>query len=176
MKKTSIYFDMDGVLAVWRNVSVEETFTPGFFLSAYVDQKILMVIRMLMDTGYDVRILSIAYNKRCRKEKRAWLNNVGLSKIKSVFVPYGRSKTDYVSEKNAILIDDFTKNLNEWQQCSPSYVGVKYYNGINGTKGTWRGNYITFQMTPGKIYEKIIELAARINLISEVTKRSQYGR
>lgn len=165
MKKTTIYFDMDGVLAGWRNVSIEETYKKGFFLSAPVNTTLIVVIRMLIDSGYNVKILSSAYNHRCRVEKRTWLDMMGLQKVKATFVPYGARKFDYVRDRAAILVDDFSNNLHEWQSYSPTYVGVKFYNGINGSKGTWSGNYITWVMPPIKIYEKLAELAARLNTL-----------
>lgn len=49
-----------------------------------------------------------------------------------------------------VLVDDFTKNLNEWQG-----VAVKLYNGINGTHGTWQGFSIHNKMTPDKMVSQL---------------------
>ena len=153
----TIYFDMDGVLARWRSVSVEETYRKGFFLEAPVDLLVLQLVNHLISAGMDVRILSAAYNAQARKEKKLWLQNVGLGFIDVVFVPYGESKANYVTGK-AILVDDYSQNLREWSQAF-GHVGIKYYNGVNGSHGTWRGNWLTCTMGLGDMLNLVYNVA-----------------
>ena len=166
-KQVGIYIDLDGVLAIWRRVSIEATMKKGFFLSAKADLRILYLVRMLKDSGCKVCILSASYNKDTSKEKAQWLKQIGLGDVDYIFVPYGCNKADFIKDKNAILIDDFTNNLFSWQKKRDGLIGVKYYNGINGTKGRWYGNFITCQMTSIQMFKTITELAVRMKLIAD---------
>lgn len=83
-------------------------------------------------------------------EKKEWLAKYlpEIPEENQIFVPYGESKSDYILDKSSedVLLDDFTKNLNEWHR-----KAVKIYNGINGTKGTWKGYSIHSNMVPDKL-------------------------
>lgn len=127
-----IYVDMDGVLAKWNlNASLEDTYKKGYFLAREPEPNIIDAVKRLSMVGYDVSILSSAYSVRACWEKQQWLQSKGLGFLPTLFVPYGDKKADYVDEDNAILIDDFGKNLLEWNG-----IPVKFYNGINGHGGT----------------------------------------
>ena len=71
-----VYFDMDGVLSKWREVPVEETYRPGFFWEGEVEWGLISLIYTLEAVGFEVRILSAAYNPRTRREKRRWLIDI----------------------------------------------------------------------------------------------------
>ena len=67
-------------------------------------------------------------------------------------MPYGVPKLDYIilrEDTTNILIDDFSKNLHEWEK-GKNNIGIKYYNGINGNHGTWKGNSINPELNPLK--------------------------
>lgn len=142
------YFDMDGVLAKWNlGASLEEVARRGYFLHREPEPEIIVALIYMAKLGYDVRILSAAYeDDHSVHDKSLWLDIYGLADIPRVFVPYGKRKGDFVKEEGNILIDDFTKNLDEWQG-----IPVKFYNGINGTKGTYRGYAISNRMTASQI-------------------------
>ncbi len=155
-----IYFDMDGVLAVWRDVDEEKTHAPGFFLSAEADEKIVRLAKMLHDIGYDVRILSAAYTHSVRREKSKWLKRHGLRSLKKVYVPYGQPKKAYVPY--GVLVDDFSENLFDWEDSS-NHFAIKYYNGQNGTNGRWAnvgGAAIACTMDIEELYDKMVRLSA----------------
>lgn len=137
------YVDMDGVLAKWdTEASIEETFQRGYFLNREPDYYAIGYVKNLIDAGYDVTILSHAYqNGYAELEKSQWLNKYGLGDVQRIFVPYGVPKLQYVMQKPDtinFLLDDFSKNLREWEN-QENNIGIKYYNGINGTHGTWNG-------------------------------------
>ena len=145
--KTKFLFDMDGVLAKWKQVSVEKTFEDGYFLSVELEEKVRELMFDLLDKGYEVNLLTAAYTEGTAKaDKRTWIAIHGLTHIPCIFVPYGRDKSDFV-EKDVtnILIDDFTENLLSWEKAGN--IGVKFYNGINGTKGRWTGYSIDHRMS-----------------------------
>lgn len=132
LKRPVIYMDMDGVLAKWNSsASEEEVAARNYFLNRDMELSVIMATKILADKGYNVKVLSAAYTVRACWEKRTWLDNAGLDGIEAVFVPYGEPKSEYVDSLNGILVDDFGKNLKEWNG-----IPVKFYNGINGRGGT----------------------------------------
>ncbi len=150
--KTKYYIDMDGVLAKWNTeASAEDTFEKGYFLNREPDEKAIRYVQDLLDDGLDVCILSHAYqNGYAEPEKQAWLQKYGLGNVPAIFVPYGTPKLEYVQlpvDTINFLVDDFTKNLREWET-GENCRGIKYYNGINGTHGTWYGKSVNPELDP----------------------------
>ena len=155
MGRKTIYFDMDGVLAVWNGkASHEEVAERGYFLNRDIDFPIVTAVQLLKQAGFDVKVLSAAYTVRACWEKKKWLNRAGLTAVEAVFVPYGECKADYIEEDNAILVDDFGKNLAEWKG-----IPVKFYNGINGHGGTKYEHYLYHDWDATTLFKKIAAIA-----------------
>ena len=141
------YFDSDGVLAKWNTqASFEEVLTRGYYLHREPEPVMMVTIKYMFLKGEDVRILTAYPNEHSLYDKDRWFDLYGLKGIPRIYVPYGDRKGNYVKEEGAILIDDFTRNLNEWKG-----IPVKFYNGINGTKGTYFGYSISNKMTASQI-------------------------
>lgn len=124
----TIYIDMDGVLARWCETSTrEDTHRHGYFLTREPEPAVIEAARVLSHAS----ILSAVYeDDHSCTEKRIWLRAHGLGDIPFIAVPYGSRKGDFIKdEASAILLDDFSKNLEEWRG-----TPVKFYNGINGKK------------------------------------------
>ena len=155
----TIYIDMDGVLAKWdTQTSSEQTKVPGYFLNREDEPVIVSLINTLTNLGSDVCILSAVWNERCAKEKSIWLDERFGSKLSRIFVPYNENKADYIIGGNNVLIDDYTVNLKAWLLSGNK--PIKFYNDINGTKGTYKGAYITKNMTVGQMLEVIANTIA----------------
>lgn len=157
-----LFVDMDGTIAKWNNVAFEQLYEKGYYRNLEPDNDILQEVKMFIETGFDVYILS-AYlpdvkdektGKLIKKsyaldEKKEWVREYlpELKEKNAIFVPYGTNKAEYLRDnyspvyKNDYLLDDYTKNLDEWTGYGGT--GIKYKNGINGTKGTWKGLFIT---------------------------------
>ena len=157
-----LFVDMDGTIAKWNNVAFEQLYEKGYYRNLEPDNDILQEVKMFIETGFDVYILS-AYlpdvkdektGKLIKKsyaldEKKEWVKEYlpELKENNAIFVPYGTNKAEYLRDnyspvyKNDYLLDDYTKNLDEWTGYGGT--GIKYKNGINGTKGTWKGLVIT---------------------------------
>lgn len=152
------YFDMDGCLAKWGTVPVWRTKEPGFYLSRQPEQALIRALTILKEKGTQVAILSKAYtNGYAGPEKIEWLQRNGLGGIRTILVPYGSSKLDYIlSFGEAVVISDFSEELHECERAGVQ--GVKFYNGLNGNHGTWHGPYITYLMNEFQIVNALSAL------------------
>ena len=161
-KRAKVFVDLDGVLAKWStDASVEDTYAPGFFLTREPEPEAIAAVMLMRKEGLDVYILSCAYqNGLAEAEKDAWLAGVGLSDIPRIFVPYGERKSDYVDEADVnVLLDDYSRNLHEWK--AEGNIGCKFYNGINGTHGTWDGYSVSSWMTAEQITAVITDIVRK---------------
>lgn len=140
------YFDMDGCLAKWEAVPVSETRERGFYLSRKPEPALIRALRLMKEAGAQVAVLSKAYtNGYAGPEKQEWLREHGLGDVRTILVPYGASKLDYIlPQHDAVVISDFSEELHECERAGVR--GVKFYNGQNGHHGTWHGPYITYLM------------------------------
>lgn len=139
-----LFVDMDGTLAVFKPVDEMETlYEKGYFLNLTPQEKVVAAIREIIvnHPEIEVNILSayLTDSKYALQEKNEWLDR-HLPKIEQdhrIFVPCGTDKKEGIPEgirSNDFLLDDYTKNLNEWQ---PPARGIKLLNGINHTRGSW---------------------------------------
>lgn len=148
-----IFVDMDGTVNYFeQGSSIEEITSKGYFRSRKPMKKVVAAIRYLADRFPDeVCILSSVFqDDHSASEKQEWLEEY-LPEIKhTVFVPYGEKKSEYIEKildrkltRQDYLLDDFSKNLHEW-----TGIGIKLYNDINGTKGTWNGYSVYYNCEP----------------------------
>ena len=142
---TRVFFDMDGVLARYRQVPYEEMLKEGFFAELDPQEEALEALKSLArDPGLEVCVLSavIGENPYALGEKKRWLAaqlGEDLLNVKSFFPLCGTSKRDAVPggvRPTDILIDDYNMNLNDWGRQA---VPIKYLNGINDRHGSWKG-------------------------------------
>jgi hypothetical protein len=155
---------MDGVLAKWSNVSIEETYEKGFFSTRDPERVAIEVMKMMIQGGKDTSVLSQAYNDdHSVNDKDEWLGGNELGNVARIYVPYGEDKHKYLPEDEGnvlyVLIDDFTKNLFSWESAGKKFVGIKFMNGINGTHKTWDGYMVTNRMSAEKIFTAITSIA-----------------
>lgn len=161
-KNVTVYFDMDGVTARWEEASLEELFTEGFFLSRKPVVDVISAVEKLQQSGLcSVYILSSVVNEHAEAEKREWNQKyMGfIPEERQIYVPYGSNKSDFLPQRRDtdILVDDFSKNLHEWHG-----VGVKLLNGINWTKGTWKGHVVNGTASADIIYQSLCGLIGEI--------------
>ena len=123
-----VYFDMDGTIAKWRDVPVEETRKPGYYADLEPEVELLDFMRDAMKAGENIYILSSYYtDTRALLEKKKWLDKY-LPEIDSahcLFVPYGKNKAEFIEAMlhrklcaADILIDDHTPNLHRWEEAA----------------------------------------------------------
>ena len=167
-KNKKLLIDMDGTLAVWqKDKTLEEVSTKGYFSSLPAMQNVVDAVKHIIhnEKNIDVYILSsVLLDGHSVDDKKIWLKKY-LPDIltNALFVPYGHSKAKYIKdffslnegiEPNYFLLDDLTLNLNDWEAFGGT--GIKIYNGINGTKGTWTGFSIHSSMCPNKLKAQLI--------------------
>lgn len=144
-------FDMDGVMAKWEENG--DWHEKGFFLSRKREESVIELIKTMDAAGENVSILTAADGSQARIEKLEWLEKAGLSNISVIFVPFMSDKSEAVADikgSKKVLIDDFSKNLFDWQKAG--HTAVKFRNGINGTNGTWKGTSISNTMAVDEMY------------------------
>lgn len=145
MKK--IFLDLDGTLAKFnvRNAIKRFAIEEGFFakLGAY---KGIENIDELAKNG-NVYIISASPNEQADKDKQTWIDKYlpNLPKANICFCRLGKNKAKEIEKnlniivnKECILLDDYTKNLVEWE--SVGGVGVKRLTSVADNKsGKWKG-------------------------------------
>ena len=133
---------------------------PGFFASRKMDVSVIETIKSMRQKGKDVRILSSVYQDgHSMQEKKEWLKRAGLQDVPAIFVPYGEDKFRYIDSDETdlfVLVDDFSWNLHNWEKAGDKFLGIKYMNGVNGTKGTWTGYRLDYRMTPKQMERLIV--------------------
>lgn len=173
-----IFVDMDGTLCKWNNVEFEQLYEEGYYRNLEPNWDIVNEINSLIDEGENVYILSCYLNdsKYALQEKIEWCKEYlpNLSEDKYIFVPFGESKAKVFDKRKLspitnhdYLIDDYTKNLLEWKEMGG--IGIKYINGINHTKGTWKG---LFYNNKSNTYQNL--LAERIFSIEKSIDKNKY--
>lgn len=166
MKNSTLYVDMDGTLCVFDTMkTIEEIASPGYFRTVKPMKNMISAIKMVSKIR-PVRILSAVINENVISDKRFWLSHyLGEEFAKNaIFISCGKKKSSMVSKNDNVsfLLDDFSKNLHEWK--SKRRVGIKVYNGINGTNGTWNGYSVHSDSTTDCIYKQLL------GIMSEETK------
>lgn len=159
-----LFVDMDGTLAEFKTVDTLETlYEKDYFINLKPNENVLGAIKQLIaDNDFDVYILSayLTDSRYALEEKNAWLYKYlpELPQEKRLFVPCGTDKSVAVPgliRPDDYLLDDYTKNLSEWE---PPAKGIKLINGINHTNGTWQGDKIQFTHAPEELSSMISDV------------------
>lgn len=159
-----LFVDMDGTLAEFKTVDTLETlYEKDYFINLKPNENVLGAIKQLIaDNDIDVYILSayLTDSRYALEEKNAWLDKYlpELPQEKRLFVPCGTDKSVAVPgliRPDDYLLDEYTKNLSEWE---PPARGIKLINGINHTNGTWQGDKIQFTHAPEELSSMISDV------------------
>lgn len=151
MKTKRLYFDLDGVLAVFnKHIPYEQIReTDGYFKDLAPIKCMVDFVNRLIEDGYDVNILSKAENDRIAGEKREWVKRYlpELPEDKIIIVDLYKDKTEYVFvDWNAILFDDYSPNLLDWERCGG--VAVNVVTSINHSDRA----YVNIEPLPNQYY------------------------
>ena len=120
-----IFYDIDNTLAIFstknqEGESLERMFEKGFFLNLKPMEQIQEVLAGLMYEGHEVYLLSACIDSPyCKPEKKKWIEKyLPFIPEENIFlVPVGANKAEAIGNvTRAILVDDYKKNLEQWQQ------------------------------------------------------------
>lgn len=145
MKK--LFLDLDGTLANFNVRNALERFDKeiGFFerLNAYVG---IEIINDLAKQG-NLFVVSASPNEQADKDKMKWIKkylpnlsieNVTICRIRENKAKVIKGKYSISIDENCFLLDDYTKNLNEWE--SFGGIGIKRLTSVaDNSRGLWRG-------------------------------------
>lgn len=170
-----LFVDMDGTLAVFTPVDTLETlYEKGYFAKLEPHTEVLEGLKLFIKENpeIEVNILSSVLDdsKYALEEKQEWLDRYlpEIDRRHRFFPACGEEKTSAISDgvkSTDFLLDDYTKNLQEWE---PPAIGIKLMNGINGTKGTWTGCKVNYDLPPRSfslaLYANIVFAISKLNL------------
>lgn len=138
-----LFVDMDGTLAEFKEVdTLEKLYEQGYFANLASHENVLQGIKAFIgeNKNTEVFVLSsvLSDSEYALKEKNEWLDKYlpEIDQEHRIFSPCGEPKASYVPggiDENDYLLDDYTKNLMEWNTAR----GIKLMNGINGNEGKW---------------------------------------
>ena len=142
-----IFLDLDGTLARFNVRNALERFDKeeGFFarLKAY---KNIEIVNELAKTN-QLYIISASPNEQADNDKMIWLNkylpninveNITLCRLGQNKAQIIQDKYNITIDKKCYLLDDYTKNLNEWEQYNGS--GIKRLTAVaDNSRKLWKG-------------------------------------
>lgn len=178
--KPVIFFDLDGTCAEFRSMNQEykdsngnpkffhprDLYDPGYFRNLAVHKSICESFRILKaNPDFEVAVLtSVLYDSPYAvNDKRDWVKEHIGDDVTVIMTPCGKVKRDFIETTGpVILVDDFSRNLFEWEKESPLSFGIKCRNDINGTHGTWKGYSVSTKDNPETIALKIIRVTKDI--------------
>ena len=155
-----LFLDLDGTLARFnvRNALKRFDNEKGFFanLKAYKD---IEVINTLALTN-DIYIISASPNEQADNDKMIWLkkylpnikdNNITLCRIGENKGSIIETKYQIVINHNCYLLDDYTKNLTEWE--SLGGTGIKRLTSVaDNSRKLWQGLEIKSLLELNKLF------------------------
>lgn len=165
--KIRIFVDMDGTLARFHDekLYLERMFEKGFFRDLKPFENAVSAIKELVkDNTSEIFILSATVNSCSLEEKQEWLDRYlpEIDKEHRIFTSLNVPKSEAIGHRltdKDILIDDYNKNLLEWQKAGGTSVKAK--NNINhkGLHGElWKGDLIDITDTAESIVERMTKI------------------
>ena len=148
MKK--LFLDMDGTLAMFnskKNALKRFDNEKGFFSSLKPFVNIDTINQLVDNNLVEVFIISASPNEQADIDKKQWIDTY-LPSIKPeniCFCRLGQNKAQIIKNKlnieidnNCYLLDDYTKNLIEWNNCNG--VGIKRLTSLaDNSRKIWKG-------------------------------------
>ena len=146
----NLFLDLDGTLAKFnnkRNALKRFDNEIGFFANLKPYKYIEFVNELANNKNVNVYVISATPNDQADKDKLVWiekyLNNIKKENI--CFSRIGENKAKVIKDKlnitidnNCLLLDDYTKNLIEWQNLNG--IGIKRITSkADNSRGLWKG-------------------------------------
>lgn len=157
-----LFIDMDGTIAVFTPVDRLETlYEPDYFETLPPIVNVCKAVRLVAASRQaELYILSsvLPGSPYAIREKDAWLDRYlpQIDQGHRLFPLCGQSKAAGVPgglQPGDTLLDDYTDNLLDWQG-----KGIKMFNGINGTRGRWKGDCLRYDKSPEQIAQALVAI------------------
>lgn len=148
MKK--LFLDMDGTLAKFnskKNALERFDKEKDFFTNLKPFVNIDIINQLVENNVVEIFIISASPNQQADNDKLKWINTY-LPKVKEqniCFCRLGQNKAKVIKDKlnididnNCYLLDDYTKNLIEWNNCKG--IGIKRLTSLaDNSRKIWKG-------------------------------------
>ena len=164
-QRLRLFVDMDGTLAVFNPVvELEQLYEEGYFLNLTPHENVVAAVKDIIENHpeIEVHILSayLTDSQYALQEKNDWLDRYlpEIDAAHRVFVPCGSDKKEGIPgsiRSSDFLLDDYTRNLNDWQ---PPARGIKLLNSINHTRGSWEHDRIRYDRNPTDLANGIVSI------------------
>lgn len=138
--KLRLFVDMDGTIAKFyhHKQCLEKMYEQNYFLDLQPYAITKTIKELAGKSTIEVFVLSVCVKSPyCKQEKNAWLDKY-LPEIDSnhrILVDVGENKADYIPHTDEpcvnILLDDYSKNLEQWEQDDENNIAFKFINGLN---------------------------------------------
>ena len=166
-----LYVDMDETVAkFYEKAKCMELFRePGFFRALTPYQNMvdaLEFIAMNPELDVAVTVLSAVETVEGQKDKIAWLAEHFKIPMSAHFCPVGVSKAEFIAEKRDMpitksdfLLDDYSKNLIDWE--AHGGTGIKFLNEVNGRGWNgfnFSGHTVHHEETSGEIVNDLLKI------------------
>ena len=148
MKK--LFLDMDGTIAKFnskRNALERFAVEKGFFATLKPFKYIDTINELIESNQVQVFVISASPNAQADNDKMIWLEThlPKLAKENICFCRIGENKAKIIKDKLNItidnecyLLDDYTKNLVEWNNCNG--IGIKRLTSLaDNSRKLWKG-------------------------------------
>lgn len=171
--KQRLFVDLDGTCAKWNPVAEEQLYEKGYYRNLEEYPNVVAAVNHIVEAHpeIDVYILSkyLTNSDYALAEKQEWVQEhlPGIDSGHQIFVPIEMDKRDMIPNQireNDFLLDDYTKNFENWQ---PPARGIKLLNGINHTNGTWQHDRISLVRNPKDLAEAIIRVMEGREMIKD---------
>lgn len=146
----NLFLDLDGTLAKFnskRNALKRFDNEIGFFANLKPYKYIEQVNALALSKTVNVYIISATPNEQANLDKLTWINKYldNVSKENICFSRIGENKAKVIKDKlnitidnKCLLLDDYTKNLIEWQNLNG--IGIKRITSkADNSRGLWKG-------------------------------------
>ena len=162
MSNKRYFFDMDGTLAQYPDLTERWWECPGIFKFLAPQDKVIKAVKRLIESGQEVYILS-AYNEAFPdtvRDKNFWMDKYlpEIDMDHRIYTLVGKSKTDYIPggvKSTDVLLDDYNKNLQAWTTAGG--IGIKLLIGLN-SKSSWNGRFVKSYGTIKEIEETLLDI------------------
>ena len=170
-KSQRLFVDMDGTLAVFRPVdTLEKLYEKDYFANLEPQMNVIDGIRHIIrnNPNIEVFVLSavLSDSPYAVPEKNEWLDKY-LPEVDAehrLYPACGESKKEFLKgsyggvRSDDFLLDDYSKNLHEWE---PPAKGIKVMNGINGKNGTWTKDKVSIECDGNTFAECVVNIMQR---------------